>query len=90
MFNTEIAKKSLMNFPHVVTKHTKSSERWLFITQLATVLQKIFICIFYIIIAKSNFILSLKQSIRKHSVSKLFVWLDGFREHDLDIKKSAN
>lgn len=73
MYNTEIAKKSLMNFPHVVTKHTKSSEWWLFITQFATVLQKIFIRIFYVFIAKPNFKLSLKQFVRKHPVSKLFV-----------------
>lgn len=88
MFNTEIAKKSLMNFPHVVTKHTKCPEYRLFLTQLATVLQKFFICIFYVFIAEPNFKLSLKQIIRKHYVSQLFVWFNRLREHNLNIRKN--
>lgn len=83
MFNTQITKISFMDFPHVITEHAKGPERRYVITDFAEVFQQSVVSILYLLATKPYFKLSLKQSISEHFVTKLFVWLDGFREHNL-------
>lgn len=90
MFNAKITEISFMNFPHMVTEHGECTKWWNLVTDSATVLKQLFICLLDLFIAEHNLVLPLKKSVSEHPVTKLFIRLDGIRKYNLKYKNFIN